>query len=396
MSKNPADFTPNVVDPGSGPKPRVDSIDQLGATIYAGGIFSQVSDSTQTLTYDRDNLMAFDSATGAMQSFAPVFDGPVAAVLAVPGAVYVGGTFSTVNGTSSPALVKLDPDTGAVDPTFDPGYTRGAVNDLLMTGNRLIVAGSVGKKLTALDPLTGANTGYLDLGISDALPTARGGVAVFRIAVNPAGDRLIATGNFQTVLGQSRTKFFMIDLGPTDATLDPWYYPPLATPCATNSPRRVANLQGVDWSPDGSYFVITATGQIPRPGDRNITVCDAAARFNLDDATTPVWINYTGGDSVWTTAVTGSAVYVQGHFSWLDNPNGWASKCPTGDPCAPRKGVGAIDPASGLALPWNPRKPAQLGGKDFLVTPDGLWIGSDSQDIQREHRAGIAFMPLPS
>jgi len=124
-------------------------------------------------------------------------------------------------------------------------------------------------------------------------------------------------------------------------------------------------------------------------------VCDAAARFDMDDDSHPAWINYTGGDSVWATAVTGAAVYVQGHFQWLDNPNGFASSCPAGEVCARRTGIGAIDPQTGLALPWNPRKPAQLGGKDFLATSEGLWIGSDSTMVQGEYHRGIAFMPLP-
>jgi hypothetical protein len=123
-------------------------------------------------------------------------------------------------------------------------------------------------------------------------------------------------------------------------------------------------------------------------------VCDASARF--DTAVThpdrPVWINYTGGDSVWATAITGAAVYVQGHFQWLDNPDGIGSH--DGGGASRRRGVGAIDPDSGLALPWNGDKPASMGGKDFLATPSGLWIVSDSLRFHGEYHHGIAFCPL--
>ena len=35
----------------------------------------------------------------------------------------------------------------------------------------------------------------------------------------------------------------------------------------------------VDFSPDGSWFVMVSTGYVPLPGDLGLTVCDATARF---------------------------------------------------------------------------------------------------------------------
>jgi hypothetical protein len=293
------------------------------------------------------------------------------------------------------------------------------VNDLSLTnlGGKqvLVVAGNQGKRLTSLDPVTGQDTGYFTSVITDPLPNAWGGLAVYHFAIDPTSTHLVATGNFSTVEGQSRSKFFMLDLGASGAILNPWYYPGFAKRCSSTAPRRIAYLQDVDWSPDGTAFDITATGQVPATkadiwyhalGDTNnpnTTVCDAAGRFKLSDPTKPAWINYTGGDSVWVVADTGSAgaVYVQGHFKWLDNPDGIASKG-TGDihwgggPAASRKGIGAIDPATGLALPWNPPITSQMGGKALEPTSSGLWIGDDSNRFGTEtNHYGIAFAPLP-
>ncbi len=400
VSDTPANGTPVLVhdDSSAGPKPHVDAIAQSGGTLYAGGLFDTVADSKQNGSgeFARSNLMAFDADTRAVTAFAPDVDDNVWGIEATPTAVYIGGDFETVNGVRTPALAKLDPVTGAVDPVFDSPFSGGRIEEVRRVGGRLIVGGRSGQKLMALDPTTGKNTGYIDLDISDPVPDSRGGVTIFDFAVSPDGSQLIASGNFQTVAGEPRGKLFVADLGADEATLDEWYYEPLGDPCATTSPRRVANLQGVDYSPDGSHFAVVATGQVPLREDRDVTVCDGAGYFDLADDTEPEWINYTGGDSVWSTAVTGAAVYVQGHFEWLNNRNGSASECPDRDVdvCARRLGVGAIDPATGLALPWDPSKPAQLGGKDFLATPEGLWIGSDSRRIDGKPRRGLALMPL--
>ncbi len=394
VSDNPADWTPQLVYPGTGPKPRVDAMAQLGSTLYAGGLFTDVK-AIDGSTYARKNMMAFNAATGSVSTaFKPTVDGNVFAVEATAEGVYIGGSFTSVNGVSRPAIAKLNPVTGALDTSFSPPFKGGRINEIRLVDGRLIVGGSPGRKLMALNPTTGRNTGYIRLPVTDKIPGAWGGVAVYQFAVNPAGTQLVATGNFRTVDGQPRTRFFMVDLGQSTATLSRYYYNAFAKPCTSTHPRRIAYLQGVDYSPDGSYFVVTATGQIPFKDDRGVTVCDAAARFNVSSDTTPAWINYTGGDSVWSTAATGSAVYVQGHFQWLDNPNGSASQCPVGETCASRRGAGAIDPVSGKALPWNPDKPAQIGGKDFLATSGGLWIGSDSVKIKGEPHRGIGFMPL--
>jgi hypothetical protein len=123
-------------------------------------------------------------------------------------------------------------------------------------------------------------------------------------------------------------------------------------------------------------------------------VCDAAARFetNVLSPSQPTWINYTGGDTLHSVVATGAAVYVQGHSRWLDNPFGRDS---AGQGAVERPGGGAINPTTGLALPWNPGMANTVGGYDFLATADGLWIGRDGNRIGNEYHRGLAFMPLP-
>ena len=195
VNEDPADYTPRLVDDGSGPKSRVDAADQasiagVGDVLYAGGLFDTVQDSAG-VTYPRTNLYAFEADDGTMSgTFAPVVDGNVFAVGGTPNAVHIGGMFATVDGVARPALAKRGPVTGQVDQQFNARFVGGKVEDIELVGSRLIVGGSAGKnKLSALNPATGANTGFIDLGIADPIPGARGGVTVFDFAVSPDGSQ---------------------------------------------------------------------------------------------------------------------------------------------------------------------------------------------------------------
>ena len=116
-----------------------------------------------------------------------------------------------------------------------------------------------------------------------------------------------------------------------------------------------------------------STGFVPQTGQIGTALCDATARFETANLapTRPTWINYTGGDTLHSVAVTDQAVYVQGHQRWLDNPQGRDS---AGPGAVSRPGIGAINPTTGLALSWNPTKDRGVGGKDLLVTARGLWV----------------------
>jgi hypothetical protein len=414
VKENAADNKPQLVPTTSVARPEVNGI-AVSATsglTYAGGKFDKVTGSAQTF----GNLVSFDTATGAVRDgFRPQFNNLVRDVEdAADGGVYVGGDFTSVDGTTVQRLVKFKAD-GSRDTRFKPILIKGIVQDVDLYNGHLLVAGSFGRRLVSLNPDTGADDNFINATFAGAAKNTDGtatswGAAgtVYDIAASstPQGERLIAVGNFTTVNGVSRSRFAMLNL--PGGGLNDWYYPAFATPCSTDAPRRIANLQGVDWSPDGSHFNVTATGQVPQvktqvwhhgvAGDQpTATVCDAVGRFSLATPSKADWINYTGGDSVWEVADTGAAVYVQGHFKWVDNADGLGSNgvgdTKAGTPAARRSGIAAINPATGYALPWNPAVPTKTGGRALEVTTDGLWVGSDSAKFGAEPHYGIAFAP---
>lgn len=392
VSEDPANVTPRVVPSAGVDNPVVHSLAHRSGTIFAGGQFDTVEDAAGTQSYTRHNVVAFNASTGAVRGFSPNVGGTVWAIERYKKAVFLGGDFTTVGGVTRRAVVKVNATTGAVIKKFNASYSSGTVTELRMAKGKLIVGGSMPGKLRALNPGTGRDTGYLSLPIAGSVASNAGPTKVYRFAVSKVTNRLVAIGNFTSVAGQSRWRAFMVNLGTKSAHLNKWSYAPLERLCEAAS--IPSYLKDVDFSPDGSYFVLVSSGYIPQSGGVGTDICDAAARFEIGEPApaTPTWINYTGGDTLHSVAVTGAAVYVQGHQRWLDNPLG--NEAGPGPGAVEREGIGAIDPESGDALPWNPGKTRGVGGKDMLATSTGLWVGSDGALFNGEPRSRIALCPL--
>ncbi|HEV7657224.1 MAG TPA: hypothetical protein VGP36_21190 [Mycobacteriales bacterium] len=388
VSTNPVNYTPNVTNGA------VYKTAEINGMLYAGGSFTSVAAAAGTSpqgTFGRAHIVAFNAATGSVSTaFAPNVNGAVWAIVAGGSSLYVGGSFSSVNGVARRGIVKLDPVTGAVDSAFNAKLS-GNVSEAAVVNGRLIVSGTFAKKIAALNLTTGADTGYITVPITGSVAPNAGAVEVYRFAVNPAGTRLVGIGNFTAVGGQTHYRALMLTLGATSATVNAWRYKPLEVACS--APKLPDQTRDVDFSPDGSYFVIVATGGTPSRGQGAVGICDAAARFETDVVAPakPTWINYTGGDTLHSVAVSDKAVYVQGHQRWLDNPQGHDNPGPG---AVARQGIGAIDPVSGKALPWNPGKDRGVGGRDLLITPRGLWVSSDTAHIGGETRMRVALLPV--
>ena len=96
--------------------------------MYAGWTFSSVSTAPGVSpggTFTRTNLVAFNPSTGAITGFAPNINGEVWALATDGTSLYVGGTFTAVNGVARRGLAKLNPTTGAVDPMFNANFSSG-------------------------------------------------------------------------------------------------------------------------------------------------------------------------------------------------------------------------------------------------------------------------------
>jgi PKD repeat protein len=390
VSADPANWTPHVLDG------HVNSVAQIGDTIYLGGEFTRVRENESTTELDRTHLMAFDATDGRILDFAPVLDDEVKAI--VPAAdgesLYVGGRFTTVNGERRARLVRLDATTGEAVAGFRTPALTGVVKDLRLVGDRLWVGGAFTHVdgvpqlgLATVDAATGAHDPYMGLRLEGT--HAGGYTGITKFDVTPDGSRLVAIGNFTHVDGLSRRQAVVLDLtGPAAAVAD-WQTGFYTSTCSSSFDSYLRDL---DISPDGTYVVISTTGAYAGGPPKS---CDTTARFELDvtgSGLQPTWVNYTGGDTTYAVAVTGTAVYVGGHFRYQNNP--FAADRP-GPGAVAREGLAALDPATGLPFSWNPGRDKGVGVFDLLATDDGLWVASDTERIGRwELHGRIAFFPL--
>jgi len=395
----PTKKTPWVLDG------EVSKIVQVGNTMIAGGLFTQVTDPMNGTPYTRQNLFAFDATTGLVsQTFNPTVDGQVQQLMPGPtvDSVYVAGDFTKINGKGPNHLQLLNVNTGQKVTSFKAPSTNGGIETMeLLPGNRLFIGGFFTKiagvthgQLATLNATTGALDPFMDITVSghhnNSGSGAQAPVGPRESGVTPAGDRLVVTGNFRTVGGLARDQIVMIDLSGANAVVSTtWYttlYTPICSPGAFDSYMR-----DVETSPDGSFFVVATTG-----GPHSGTLCDTAARFEtyaVGTALTPTWTDTSGGDSLWGVEITQTAVFVGGHQRWMNNPSG-SDRAAQGS--VPRPGLSALDPQTGIPLKWNPgRNPRGEAAYEIYETDAGIWVTSDTDWIgdRRYQRPRIAFFP---
>lgn len=387
VSANPVDFTPHVLD-GT-----VWTIAVVGDTVVVGGSFTQVTNSAKTQTYARRNIFAYGLKDGAVRPFAPAVDGPVYALSAgASNTVYLGGSFKTVNGAAQRGLARVNLTAGQRIASFGAKINWGDVRAMSVKGSRLYVGGTFsainGVSRVGLARLN-ASTGTVDAGFDAKLSAP--GLARTRVEhfdLSPDGRNLIAVGALLKVGAAERTQIALLDVSGAAARLANWYTDAYKPACMKGFDTY---LRQVKFSPDGRYFVVVATGRASSP----TKLCDSAARFEVAGTGrhNPTWVQRTGGDSLYAVAVTGAAVYLGGHQRYLDNPYGSDADGP-GPGAVSRVGIGAVSPITGKALSWNPTRARGVGVRAFVSTPQGLLVGSDTDQLGREYHGRIGMFPL--
>jgi hypothetical protein len=411
VSPTPAAGTPELSPSGS--EEVVRQLVQCGGTMFAVGQFTQISQGGVVQAVN--NAFSFSASTPfTLTGWAPNVNGVVNSIAFVGGNcadAYLGGLFTSINGTPVQHIAEVDTTTGNVVTGFASSANR-EVDTLLGFGNRLIAGGTFTKingskdaYMASLDPTTGANDGFISLNISGnyqfqgAVPNP---TSVYNQQLSPDGTMDLVEGDFTSAGGQPRQQAFILDMTGATAAVTGWNVPDFNQHCSTGHPFYV---HAGAWSPGSSTVYFATTGRHPYRWNHTFPLtglCDAAAAFPAAPAAqSPTWINYTGCWSLFSVAADTNAVYVGGHELYQNNPNGCKSKGPAAvnDP-----GLGGLDPATGSVL-LNSAGTAGLYSRarghtadDMLRTDAGLWVASDNFDNANtcggvQGHAGICFLP---
>jgi len=405
----PVSATPTAGTPTLAPSSSTEQIRQLvqcGGTMYAVGTFTAIN--WNGATYTRNNIFSFSaSAPFTITSWNPNVSGEVNSITFNDGncaSAYIGGQFTSVNGTTVANLAEIDTSTGKVVPGFGDHTGGGHVDTILAVKGHLLVGGtftSINGSTTdpyyaSLSPVTGKDDGFLHLHVSGhyVYPNVQANsTEVYNQQLSHGGTLVLVEGDFTSVGGLHRQQILMLNVSGTAAAVTGWSSPefdgsnPAQYPYYYCSSSHPLYIRAAAWSPDDSTIYTAATGF--RPYNWNgkfplVGLCDAAAAFPATQKeVTHYWINYTGCDSLYSAAADPFALYVGGHNRWLNNANG----CNQAGPGAiPAPGLAGLTPGpSGGALITNSAGTAGLysrsrgrGADDMLLTSAGLWIASDN------------------
>jgi hypothetical protein len=415
VSAKPITGTPHFNVNHANPVEQVRQLVQCGRTMYAVGSFSQILQRNHV--FQRHNVFSFHATPPfKMTKWRPRVNGTVNSITFRAGKcsdAYIGGTFTSVNGITAKKIAKINTRTGALVKRF--GHKASAQVETLLAVNGHILAGgdykwingsSANPYMTSLNPITGKANGFVHLRIRGNIrfPGAVGNLThVYNQALSHNRKLDLVIGDFASVGGAKRQQMFMLNVSGVKAKLTGWRSPALTRHCDVHEPLYV---RAASWSPSDGRIYIATTGLYAHgrsPGHYPLTgLCDVAAAFPArKTAVRPIWINYTGCDSLYSTAADASTAYFGGHDRWSMNPRGCNYKGPG---AITATGMEGLSPTSGR-LYLNRFHTAGYyersrghGADDMLRTRAGLWIASDnfghSQTCGFESGlSGICFLP---
>ncbi len=312
-----------------------------GRTIV-GGDFTGVG------SHPTRNAGAFLKTGLADKAFTANTDGIVYAVAtnADQSVVYLGGTFTQVNGVPRANLAAVSATTGAVLPAWQAD-TNGAVRAMDVVGDTLYVGGS-------FNVLDGVQRGRLV-----ALDTAGNLITKFAprpdwtvrdLASSPAKpDKLYVSGGFNNIGGK-----------PKDSAAEIYTSNGAATDFSPNTNTDTG--LAVDVTPDGTkMFFAVPNNEV----------------YAFDLATgTRIWTTKAGGD---TQAIesTDTEVFIGGHFK---NITTWKVK---------RNLVASLNMSDGSVTSWDPHISGNMGPWVIQYTSDKLIVGGDFGWVNKEPRKGL-------
>lgn len=337
--------------PSWGTNGRVRAVLPVGDKVYIAGDFTAVTDPSGT-SYPASRLAVYTPATGTFdRAWSAGANGSVRTIAASSGQLFIGGSFTAVNGVARKKLAKLNAATGALDTSWTPVVNR-PPNGLAVVGANVYVggpftqAGDQGSAPSTRAYLTrfNAGSGLFDTGWA---PSPNNTVNVVRASTD--GTAVFVGGTFTAVNGSwSARSVAKVSTG--NASLVPGF-----VPGATN----------LNYKPPIFDIAVAGSGRIVLGVGGQGGAC-----ASMNDATGAVlWSKHSNGN-LQAVSVSGSTVFCGGHFNGAGAFDGQT-----------RYKLASVDLASGATLPFAPKINSALGVWSLGTSPGRLFVGGDFTSI---------------
>ena len=363
----------------------------VGNRVIVVGTFTQVRDAGGS-AINQPYIAAYNATSGRFDgTFRPDVDDFINAIDASGSSVFVVGQFSNVDGEFHRRIAKINAN-GSVDSAFQtnvgstPNTLAVANNKVYIGGPFTVVNDTPREALAAVD----VNSGALDSATNfdfEFSVQAGGGLNVRWLEVSPNGSQLWASHSARFIDGANRTGIARFDITNNTTTLNNWQ-----TLLYDNELDRLGGalrMRRLAVSPGGDYVVqVTSGGDRPPAGD-------TAVRFPTNGGANvqPDWVSR-HFDTVLGVAINDDVVFIGGHFQFQEAP-GSDDPFP-GDPntnfgfgqgqgplalgsqVVQREQLGALNPATGKSVDWNPGSDSFIGVQSLTWDDQlGLLVGHD-------------------
>ncbi|HEX7881024.1 MAG TPA: hypothetical protein VF720_16560 [Candidatus Eisenbacteria bacterium] len=379
---------------GPGTNGMVRALKLSGGLVYVGGSFTDISGLPS-----RDYLIALETTSGVGQAWDPPMSEEVHSLAVSGNTVYAGGAFTFYGPSDTDGIVAIDADTGAIRDWTTFIYSSGGgaidVNTILVRNGAIYIGGKfshVSSQLrfgvAALDSITGQPTAWLPQAANIQGITESNGLLYL---AGPTGvsavDVATGAGTGWSVTTNT-TAYGFVPLGTRGVVYGAF----TSAGCITRNRLAALSMQTgrpTDWNPNvnGPVYCMRLNGTTLYIGGRFEMIGgvthNGAASFDATNGQLTSWTPSIGtalGGVKCMTIGAGGVVHIGGNFTSVSGSS--------------RLNLAAIDPATGLATPWNPSANGEVNAlwyrPAFDAVPSTVWIGGAFTTVGGQGRLRLA------
>lgn len=366
---------------------QVDAMIEHNNVLYIGGVFTQVGSTNVS------NLAAIDLTNGSVINWSPKPDADVLTLLVVGNTLYVGGRFNTMGSSTRQSMASFDLSNGRALTSWNPQCVDNANNffgdrvyDFEVLGNTLYAAGGFSRIDST--PRGGlASFDLANLGTNNGLtswdPNLGGGLEILGIfgaqGMEIVNNMVVIHGGWEYCGGKH---------------MDDGSASPHATYSNTNgmlafSPNgtgaRIATFEPIvdtvnSMASAGNTIYISGLINSVGGGGTSVSVdsfaeLDATVNTTTTNPATSFDPNF--DDRSFGLSIDNGILVATGSFAQIGSTNAF--------------NAGAIDLATGAALPWGASIPGALSN---LIVGNKIYVGGNFTQVNSSAHTGLAVFDV--